>query len=247
MMNLVIDIGNSRTKTAIFENAQIRETETYDVFDTSNLNDILKSHSSINNAILSSVSVSSHSSEIKRELSKRFSRFIELTPDTLLPVENLYKTKETLGLDRLAAAIGANLIFPESDILVIDAGTAITFDFIDKNKRFLGGNISPGLDVRFRALNEYTGKLPRVSKSESWPLLGTSTSEAIQAGVQNGILFEVDSMIDRMKATYPELKVVITGGDAMFFDRKLKNTIFVKFEITLMGLNRILEYNVENI
>jgi len=243
-MNLVIDIGNSRSKIAIFENSSIREVKTYDILNISHLDDIQKSHISINSAILSSVS--SYSPELKKELAERFERFIELTPETPLPVENLYKTKETLGLDRLAAAIGANLIFPDSDILVIDAGTAITFDFIDKNKRFLGGNISPGLDIRFRALNEYTGKLPRLDKSESWPLLGTTTSEAIQAGVQNGILFEVDSMIDKMKNKFPGLKVVITGGDAMFFDRKLKNTIFVKFEITLMGLNRILEYNVEN-
>jgi type III pantothenate kinase len=245
-MNLVIDIGNSRTKVAIFENGQIDKSDTFDVFGSTQLAEIQKSHPSIDNVILSSVTSSAYSNEIKRELSKIYKSVLELTFETPLPIENLYKTKETLGLDRLAAAIGANLIFPDSDILVIDAGTAITFDFIDKDKKFWGGNISPGLETRFRSLNDYTGKLPKVNATESWPLLGTSTEEAIQAGVQNGILFEVDSMIEKMKAKYPELKVVISGGDAMFFDRKLKNTIFVKFEITLMGLNRILEHNVEN-
>lgn len=245
-MNLVIDIGNSRTKVAVLENGQIETSNIYDIFGSSQLKKIKESYPLINKAILSSVASSEHYKEIKSELSNKYKNFVELTSETPLPIENLYKTKKTLGLDRLAAVIGANLIYPGNDILVIDAGTAITFDLIDKNRRFLGGNISPGLDIRFKALSEYTGRLPKVSAAESWPLLGTSTEEAIQSGVQNGILFEVDTMIDRMKAKWPGLKIVITGGDAMLFDRKLKNTIFVNFEITLLGLNRILEYNVEN-
>jgi type III pantothenate kinase len=150
-------------------------------------------------------------------------------------------------MDRLAAAVGARELFPDRDLLVIDAGTAITLDLIEANGTFSGGNISPGLRSRFRALHEFTQKLPLIEESDQWPLIGQSTEEAIRAGVINGIIFELDGMIDQLKKKYPNIQPVLTGGDAGFFERRLKNPIFVKFEITLIGLNRILEYNVEKL
>jgi type III pantothenate kinase len=162
-----------------------------------------------------------------------------------MPVVSLYKTPETLGLDRLAAAIGAHGLFPDEDLLVIDAGTAITFDLIERNGTFAGGNISPGLRIRFRALHEFTKKLPLIEASDDFQVIGQSTEEAIRAGVINGMVFEIDGTIDLIRKKIPEIRPVLTGGDAHFFERRLKNPIFVKFEVTLIGLNRILEYNVE--
>jgi type III pantothenate kinase len=128
---------------------------------------------------------------------------------------------------------------------VIDVGSAMTFDLIDENKQFLGGNISPGLEMRFRALHKFTSKLPEIGRSDQWKEIGKTTEEAIRAGVQNGMIVEMDGMIDLIRKDWPECQIILTGGDSFFFDRKLKNTIFVKFEITLIGLNRILEYNAE--
>jgi len=172
-------------------------------------------------------------------------RVLWLDHQTPLPIKNLYRTKETLGYDRIAAAVEAHARFPGKDILIIDAGTAITIDFISSEKEFLGGNISPGLHMRFRSLHEFTGRLPQVEPADQDELLGADTRSAIRAGVQNGIIFELDGYINEQKKRYPRLQVLMTGGDAVFFDKKLKNSIFVDQNLNLFGLHRILEYNVE--
>ena len=207
------------------------------------LRDLKNIYPDLNKAILSSVA--NVETELLKVLKKEYDFFIEFDHQTAVPIENLYESKDTLGLDRLAAAVGGISLFPGKELLVIDAGTAITFDLIDKNNRFLGGNISPGLKTRFRALHEFTKKLPAIEIADQWPDIGKTTEEAIRAGVQNGMIFEIDGMIDHVRKDWPECQVILTGGDLFFFDKKLKNTIFVKFEITLIGLNRILEYNAE--
>ncbi len=244
-MNLVIDKGNSRTKVAIFSGQEIMQTFMPDDLTTTGLEEIVNKYYGLDRAILSSVSFVEPA--VKTFLQKKFTYFIELNNQTPLPLRNNYQTPETLGLDRLAAATGANTLFPKQDLLVIDAGTAITFDLIEKNGTFQGGNISPGLRSRFRALHEFTLKLPLVEESEHWPVIGRTTVEAIRAGVINGIIMEMDGMIDLLRHDYPSIHIVLTGGDAPFFERRLKNHIFVKSEITLIGLNRILEYNVEKL
>ncbi len=242
-MNLVIDIGNSRTKVAFFSQKEIVGSYSFDFLTSEALKDLLKRHPDTKNVILSSVA--SVDSTLYSYLKTSFNYFIELNPHTLLPIQNDYKTPETLGLDRLAAAIGAMELFPDQDLLVIDAGTAMTLDLILRNGTFSGGNISPGLRIRFRSLHEFTRKLPLVEESNQYAAIGQTTEEAIRAGVINGMIFEMDGMIEQLKKKHPQIQPVLTGGDAMFFERRLKNHIFVKFEITLIGLNRILEYNVE--
>jgi type III pantothenate kinase len=242
-LNLVIDKGNSRTKAAIFSRQEIVETFIFDDLTDSVLEEVAMKYGGIDSAILSSVSFVKP--EIKDILKNRFKNFIELTNQTPVPLKNSYQTPETLGLDRLAAAVGAGTFFPGQDLLVIDAGTAITFDLVESNGTFMGGNISPGLKSRFRALHEFTLKLPLVEESEKWKRIGKTTEDAIRAGVMTGMLLEIDGMIDLLKKDYPSIHTVLTGGDARFFERRLKNHIFVKSEITLIGLNRILEYNVE--
>ncbi|MGM0622269.1 MAG: type III pantothenate kinase, partial [Bacteroidota bacterium] len=183
--------------------------------------------------------------DLKTTLQQNFETFIELKANTPLPVENCYLTKETLGKDRIAAVVGAFKLYPNSNILVIDAGTAITYDFINYKGQYLGGNISPGLEMRFKALHRYTGKLPLIQQSDFNNLFGKTTEEAIRAGVQHGIIFEADKAIESFKEFYKNLNVIITGGDAKFFDLKLKNSFFVHFNLTALGLNHILEYNGE--
>ncbi len=244
-MNLVIDIGNSRTKVAIFSHQEMVKLLTFDEFSADELKRLTREFPDKGNVILSSVA-SVHPS-LNTYLKRAFSYFLELNVQTPVPIQNNYRTPDTLGLDRLAAAIGARSVFPDKDLLVIDAGTAVTYDLVEENGTFSGGNISPGLRSRFRALHEFTKKLPLVKETDQWPLIGQTTEEAIRAGVINGMILEIDGMIDLLKMKHPDILPVLTGGDARFFERRLKNPIFVKFEITLIGLNRILEYNVEKL
>jgi type III pantothenate kinase len=242
-LNLVIDIGNSQTKVAVFEAGEIVQTICMELLTIAQLDELKHIYPTLSKAILSSVT--DVDDELLKFLKKEYDFFIEFDHLTAIPIGNLYESKETLGLDRLAAAVGAITLFPGKELLVIDAGTAITFDLIDENNCFLGGNISPGLKTRFRALHKFTNKLPEIECADQWPDIGKTTEEAIRAGVQNGMIFEIDGMIDHVRKDWPKCQVILTGGDLFFFDRKLKNTIFVKFEITLIGLNRILEYNAE--
>ena len=178
-------------------------------------------------------------------MSEGFDRFVELDHLTELPIENLYETPETLGKDRIAAAVGANELFPDQNLLIIDAGTAITYDLVSEKNQFIGGNISPGLEMRFKALNHFTGKLPLVNYSDDFETVGRNTIDAIRAGVQNGILFEIAQTIDLFNRNYQNLHIIMTGGDSYFFDKKLNYSIFVNFNLTLIGLNRILEHNAK--
>jgi len=200
-------------------------------------------HIQLNQAILSSVKPVDE--ELIQFLSKNLELFIELDQHTPLPIENLYETPETLGKDRIAAAVGANELFPGQNVLIIDAGTAITYDVVSEKNEFLGGNISPGLQMRFKALNQFTGKLPLINYSDEFQLIGRNTEEAIRAGVQNGILYEIERTIETFNRNYENLQIVMTGGDSIFFDKKLNYSIFVHFNLTLIGLNRILEHNAK--
>ena len=244
-MNLAIDIGNSRSKAAIFSSGELIERFAEENLSVQLLKELKSRFPKLDKVILSAVS--GVSPEVTDYLKSAFSLYLALDPTTPVPIQNHYKTPETLGLDRLAAAIGAKELFPGKDLLVIDAGTALTFDLVERSGTFAGGNISPGLRSRFRSLYEFTQRLPLVEEQEHWPDIGQTTEEAIRAGVLNGMILEMDGNIDHFRKKLPGLQPVLTGGDALFFERRLKNAIFVKFEITLIGLNRILEYNVEKL
>ena len=244
-MNLAIDIGNSRSKAAIFSSGELIERFAEENLSVQLLKELKSRFPKLDKVILSAVS--GVSPEVTDYLKSAFSLYLALDPTTPVPIQNHYKTPETLGLDRLAAAIGAKELFPGKDLLVIDAGTALTFDLVERSGTFAGGNISPGLRSRFRSLYEFTHRLPLVEEQEHWPDIGQTTEEAIRAGVLNGMILEMDGNIDHFRKKLPGLQPVLTGGDALFFERRLKNAIFVKFEITLIGLNRILEHNVEKL
>ena len=242
-MNLVIDIGNSVSKGAVFDRQSCIYMLTRDNIRKTDIEALLRDYPDINRSIISSVR--KEEPFFTNLLRDKGVGVLRLDHQTPLPIRNHYRTKETLGYDRIAAAVEANARFPGQDIMIIDLGTAITIDFISSEKKFLGGNISPGLLMRFRSLHEFTGRLPQVEPADFDTLLGDDTESAIRAGVQNGIIFELDGYINAQKKRYPRLKVLMTGGDAVFFDKKLKNSIFVDLNLNLFGLHRILEYNVE--
>ncbi len=166
-----------------------------------------------------------------------------LTHETSLPIKNGYATPQTLGKDRLAAAVGAAYLYPEQNVLVIDAGTALTYELVSASGKYLGGNIAPGITMRFKALNHFTGKLPLCEMVEDYPMVGTDTQSAIVAGVLNGITYEVEANLEQFSLNFPNLKVILTGGDADFFAKRIKKSIFVVYDLVLIGLNRILEHH----
>ena len=191
-------------------------------------------------------SVSAVSQDVIDALTQKAAHFMELTADTPIPVRNLYKTPETLGKDRLAAVVGAYSLFPGRDILVIDAGTALTFDFVDREGKYHGGSISPGLNMRFRALHEFTKKLPLLSQTDDCEMFGDTTASAITSGVQNGIIFEVESYIHQFVNKFPQLVTILTGGDVNFFVGKIKKYIFAEPNLVFLGLEKIIKLNTYN-
>lgn len=244
-MNLIIDIGNTRTKISLFNQSEFLTTIVKDNFGTEEIEQVSSELQPIHKVILASTR--EYPEEISAMLKERFDHFIILDKNTPIPLVNNYKTPETLGRDRLAAVVGANYIYPRMNILVIDAGTAITYDVVTEKGEYIGGNISPGLSMRFRALHNFTSKLPLVQSNENFPLWGNSTETAILSGVQNGILFEIENFIEQFKKNYKKNAVIFTGGDIKFFESKLKSSFFVHSNLVATGLNRILEYNAKNL
>lgn len=241
-MNLVIDIGNTRIKTAVFENNEEIYFKSFPEFSVVEAKRMLKDFHNIQHVIISSTRIIENN--IHKELAHLFPDFIEFTQKTPVPFKRIYKTPETLGLDRIAAIAGANYLYPEKNILVIDLGTAITYDLLTEKGVHPGGNISPGMRMRFRSLHDYTHKLPLVEPEENIFLLGDSTEQAIRNGVINGIIREIEGTILKIEENYKDLTILLTGGDAEFFEIKLKNSIFVIQNLVRIGLNIILNHNV---
>ncbi len=183
--------------------------------------------------------------EVKAWLADTF-HLVELTAATPLPFRNGYATPETLGKDRLAAVAGALARFPGENCLVIDAGTCITYDVLTKDGLYMGGNISPGIGLRFRSLQAFTASLPLVERAEVDNPIGRSTVTAIRNGVQLGAIWEMEGMIAAMQQQWKDLNVLLTGGDADFFEKNLKTRIFAHSDLVLEGLNKILTHNVSN-
>lgn len=241
-VELVIDIGNSSAKLAVFD-----KNEIVDIFydsnrDISQLDNLCKKYKITKGIISSVVKISD---TINRQInSLPFKAFI-LSHSTSIPIINDYKSPQTLGMDRIAAVIGAEEIKPERDLLIIDAGTCITYDFIDSNGHYKGGNISPGVEMRFKALKHYTDKLPYIDKDGKTLLIGEDTETAIRSGVTLGVEHEIVGYISLMRNKYPQLLVFLTGGNDFSFDTKLKSIIFVDKFLVLKGLNRIIHYNEE--
>ncbi len=238
MRNLVIDVGNTRIKAAVFQDGQMVLDSTLDhmagllVFSKNQLFD---------HAMVSSVSYPELDLRQKLDF-----HFWFLNQETHLPIENLYATPETLGVDRKAAVIGARDKIPHGPVLTVDLGSCITYDFLNERNQYLGGAISPGVKMRFKAMHDQTARLPLVNfgKDLEINLVGNSTEKGLQSGVFHGIKFEIEGFIQSLNRHHQELKVIICGGDSKFFESLTKGHIFVIPNLVLFGLNRILTYNV---
>ena len=243
-MNLVIDQGNTICKLAFFEPGE----EPAEILTCSELNvsflDEVINRQRPQACILSSVI--DIKPEVTAFLHDRIAYFILLDHNTPLPINNAYKTPQTLGLDRLAGAVGAWSLQPGKPLLIVDMGTAITYDLVREDGTYLGGNIAPGMQMRFKSLNNFTDKLPLVKAEPAFDSIGTDTQTAIRAGVMQGIVYEVDGCFQDLKQEYANLFAFLTGGDLIYFDGKLKNSIFACKNLVLIGLNRILHYNVHS-
>jgi len=244
-MELVIDVGNSFIKIAIFEHYKIIRTFRCNGFDEFK-NKVLQYH--FIKIILSSVAGFNDDLIYFCKKLVGEQNFIYFTHTTRTPIKNSYKTPASLGIDRLAAAVGGNYFFPDKALLLIDAGTAITFDYVTVNNEFVGGNISPGMSTRFKALNNYTAKLPLLDISNNFDNIGIDTNSAIIAGVQLGAIYEVEGYIntftDENSHNLTPFQIILTGGDCFFFEKNLKNTIFAEPNLVFWGLKRILDYNI---
>jgi len=240
-MKLVIDIGNSFSKLAVYEGKNMLEVRTVKKISIKEVKKITK-YRKIRFAIISSVAA--YSQKVRKYLKNKYI-LVELHHKTPLPIKNMYKTLKSLGKDRLSAAAGASSLFPGENVLVIDAGTCIKYDFISEHKEYLGGAISPGMDMRFKSLYFFTEKLPLYKPKQIDKLTGTTTEESILSGVIYGIVAEIDGIIDLYKAKYSSVKIILSGGNMNYFEKSLKNSIFAVSNIVLLGLNEILDYNAK--
>ena len=238
-MNIAVDSGNTYAKIGWFEGNELVRSEARLSFDQ--LIEAVRS-SSAESIIYSSVG---RDVEEFRKAIQPNAFVLNLDSQTQLPIVKNYETPATLGADRIAAAAGAAFLFPKEDLVVIDMGTCITYDYLDREARFQGGLISPGVRMRFRAMHTFTQRLPLIDPEPVPPLIGKNTRHAMLSGVMNGLVAEINGLVAAYRAQSPACRVVLCGGDVPFFESLLKPPIFVVPQLVLIGLNRILQHNVD--
>jgi len=245
MHNLVIDIGNTNSKIAVFEDKVLVFFQSLEHLDGQALTALIEEYQIVNSTVSS---VREDVDAVINVLSSK-TKYKQFSTRLNTGVNNYYKTISTLGQDRWAKIIAVHQAYPKQNCLIIDAGTCITYDLLNNEGNYYGGSISPGLNMRFKALNHYTGKLPLVKwdkEMQNIPL-GTDTDTAITNGVLQGVINEVEGFIELNDKNNKELKVVITGGDATFLLEQLKNSIFAPQIIhdpylVLKGLNEVIVF-----
>ncbi|RFZ91885.1 type III pantothenate kinase [Mucilaginibacter conchicola] len=243
MLNLAVDIGNTLTKIAVFENDDLIEAKQYDQVEVSDVEAMLEKHS-ILKVIISSVK---HNEEAWQTLLANNFKVLKFNGLVQAGINNHYKTPQTLGADRWAAVIGAHHLYPTQNNIIIGGGTCITYDFVDTGANYFGGSISPGLNMRYKAVNHFTAALPLLNADENFGAnYGDDTASAIQSGIQNGIKYELQGFISEYVKQGAGYNIILHGGDSIFFDTLLKNSIFapyIKIEpyLVLKGLNAAIQ------
>ena len=240
-MNLVIDVGNTQIKIGVYDGHVLVHRENFDASNWKATLERLYKKFHIEKGILSHVS--RLDSDVVNEMKGKVD-LVLLDKDTKVPFENLYSTPETLGVDRIALAAAAAAKHPKKPVLVIDAGTCITFDFVNEKNQYTGGSISPGIHLRYKAVHEFTANLPLLTPENEIPELGDSTDRAIHKGILNGVVNEIDGVIEEYRSKNETLTVVLTGGDANFLANNIKSGIFATPNFLLDGLNSILIHNL---
>ena len=241
-MNLIVDIGNSMIKMAVVDRGQVLCMERYASVQEVDSSELFDRYQGLKRAIVASTGMPT--AEVAAVLSRRGLDVLEMNAQTPVPIGNDYLTPKSLGVDRLAAAVGAMEISEGRDCLIVDFGTAITIDLVQGGV-FKGGNISPGLELRFKALHDYTARLPKCQATDEKLTVGRSTQQAIEQGIMQGVTNEIEGYISKFYADNVNLLIIFTGGDAKYFVKRIKNTIFAKYDLVVCGLNRILEYNAK--
>ncbi|MEZ7504161.1 type III pantothenate kinase [Flavobacterium sp. Arc2] len=243
-MILTVDVGNTRIKAAVFEDDILLEQFVFSKEELQKkIKNILKKFKNTSHLVVASVGNIEKQSflEFEKEVAVHF-----VSHDDPFPFVNGYETPKTLGIDRMVLAVGATLQFPGQNRLVIDAGTCITFDFVNESDKYLGGAIAPGLQLRYKSLHDFTAKLPLLSLESPKGLVGKSTSESIHSGVVNGLAYEIDGFVDEYRTLCPNFIIILTGGDAEFLAKRLKNTIFANSNFLLESLNQTFQYKIKN-
>ena len=243
-MILVVDVGNTRIKAAVFEGATLFEIFVFSKIELQkNIENILKKFEKTTDLVISSVG------EVEKQSFLAYAKVVNihfLSHEDSFAFQNRYATPKTLGIDRMVLAAGATLQFPNKNRFIIDAGTCVTYDFIDDQDNYLGGAIAPGLRLRYEALHNFTAKLPLLPLESPKDLIGTSTAESIHSGVVNGLVYEINGFIDQYNARYSNFIIILTGGDTDFLAKRLKNTIFANSNFLLESLNQIFQYKIKN-
>lgn len=241
-VNLIIDIGNTSAKLVAFEgDAPVEEVKTFNE-TLEHLPEFVRRHTFSRGIVGSVFGITAEAEHQLRRLDFPLLRMDVHTP---VPIANDYRTPGALGADRLAAAVGAYTRYPGRDILIVDAGTCLTYEFVDKGGHYKGGCISPGLQMRLKSLRAFTAGLPLVDSEGTLPDVGYDTETSIRSGVVRGMKFEIEGRIRRFREKYPSLLILLTGGDVFDFDDEIKNIISMDKYIVPRGLNRILAFNNE--
>ena len=240
-MNLVVDIGNSSLKVAIFDKKLMTSKFIYTNQSLNIFSDLFKNNV-IDNCLISNVSTIDKNI---LDFLKINSNLFSINESINLPFINLYKTKNTLGHDRIALVSAAAIDFPDQNTLIIDTGTCITYDFKNSENEYLGGGISPGIQMRFKSLNSQTSKLPLSTINLNYKLIGDDTNSSINSGVVYGVISEINGIINQYQERFKNIKIILTGGDSNFLLKKIKNTIFADQNFLLKGLNYLLENNIK--
>ena len=239
-MYLIIDIGNTFIKLAIFQDGKIVYNKRVKKVLVRDIKAINKKYP-FSASIVSSVRVKS---AYFIEYLKKNHNLLELTHKTKVPIKNRYKTPRTLGLDRLAAVVGAANMYPKKNCLVIDIGTCMTYDFIDDKRNYFGGNIAPGVELRLMSMHHFTSALPLLKRKWHAEMLGDTTKSAMQNGAVWGVKLEIEAFIKTLTSKKGKMAVLLTGGDASYFGEIIDSEIFVAPNLLLKGLHDILEYNL---
>ena len=240
-MNLIIDIGNTSTKLAVFQRDKVLIAKTVEGFSlVIEVENLLKQFTEIKRGFVSSVGFLS---EDELKILERRLPMTVLNSTLKLPFKVHYKTPNSLGADRLALMAAAATQYSGKNVLVIDAGSCITYDFIDSKKNYLGGAIAPGIQMRYKSLGDFTSSLPTLQKIVPKNSIGNSTQDSIHSGVINGVLYEIEGTVNEYQNKYPDLTVILTGGDADFLCKQFKISIFANSNFLLEGLNFLLEFN----
>jgi type III pantothenate kinase len=239
-MILTIDIGNTNIKVAVFKQVNLIEKFVFQKKELKkNFKNILKKYPNCANSVLSSVGKLDENDFlwIKSHLN-----LLEINHASAFPFKNLYGSPKTLGVDRMVLAAGAVLLYPNQNILIIDAGTCVTYDFVTSNNEYLGGAISPGLRLRYESLHNFTAKLPLLTKKYPENFIGNNTDEAIHSGVVNGLCNEIEGFVSQYSVKNEQFTIILTGGDANFLANRLKSIIFADENFLLKGLQQLYTY-----